>query len=86
MMQPLLCLRYQVLKVEMGEDNSWEKNVKVFFGRKNVVIGELNLAFEVLAATFSVELYAMLRHSVGFMLVLMTQAVHTRLRSIDKTA
>ena len=86
MMQHLLCFRHQVLEVEMGEDKRWEKNVKVFLRRKNVVVGELNLAFEVLAAAFGVELYAMLRHSIGFMLVLVTEAVHTRLRSIDKTA
>ena len=70
----------------MGEDKRWEINIKVFFGRKNVVVGKLYLAFEVLAAAFGVELYAMLRHGVGFMLVLVTEAVHTRLRSIDKTA
>ena len=85
-MQHLLCLRHQVLEVEIGKDKRWEINVKVFFGRKNVVVGELNLAFEVLAATFGVVLYAMLRHSMGFMLVLVTEAVNTRLRSIYKIA
>ena len=85
-MPRLLCLRQQVLKIEMDEDKRLEMEFKVFLRRKNVVVGELNLAFEVLAAAFGVELYAMLRHGVGFMLVLVTEAVHTRLRSIDKTA
>ena len=82
----LLCLRQQLLKVEMDEDKRLEMDVKLFVRRKNIVVGELDLAIEVLAAAFGVELYAMLRHGVGFMLVLVTEAVHTRLRSIDKTA
>ena len=85
-MKCLLSLRQQFLKIEMREDYRLEMDVKVFLGRKNVVVGKLNLAFEVLAAAFGVELYAMLRHSMSFMLVLVTEAVHTRLRSIDKTA
>ncbi len=85
-MKCLLSLRQQFLEIEMREDYRLEMDVKVFLRRKNVVFGELNLAFEVLAAAFGVELYAMLRPSVGLMLVLVTEAVHTRLRSIDKTA
>lgn len=62
----------------MTGDYRLEMNVKVLFlRRKNVVVGELNLAFEVLAAAFGVELYAMLRHGVGLILVLVTEAVHT---------
>ena len=61
-------------------------DVEVFVRRKNVVVGELDLAVEILAAAFGVELYAMLRHGMGLMLVLVTEAVQTRLRSIDETA
>ena len=61
----------------MDEDKRLELDVKVFFGRKNVVVGELNLAFEVLTAAFGVELEAVLWHSVGLMLVLVAMAMHT---------
>ena len=85
-MQHLLCLRQQLLKVEMGEDKRLEMDVEVFVGRKNVVVSKLDLAVEVLAAAFGVELDTVLRHGMGLMLVLMTEAVRTRLRSIDETA
>ena len=86
MMQHLLCFRQQLLKIEMREDYRLKMDVKVFFGRKNVVVGELYLAFEVIAATFGVELDAVLLHKMGLMLMLVTEAVQTRLRSIDETA
>ena len=86
MMPRLLCLRQQVLKIEMDEDKRLEKEVLLFVGRKNVVVGELNLAFEVLAAAFGVELEAMLWHSVGLMLVLMAMAMHARLCRVNEAA
>ena len=58
----------------------------MFFGRKNVVVGELDQAFEVLAATFGIELQAMVLYKMSLMLVFVGQAMHTRLRSVDETA
>ena len=59
---------------------------KVFLRRKNVVVGELNLAFEVLAAAFGVELEAVLWHSVSLMLVLVAMAMHARLCRVNEAA
>ena len=71
----------------MTGDYRLEMNVKVLFvGRKNVVVGELNLAFEVLAAAFGVELDSVLWHSVGLMLVLMAMAMHARLCRVNEAA
>ena len=55
-MPRLLCLRQQLLKVEMEEDKRLEMDVKLFLRRKNEVISKLDLAVEVVAATFSIEL------------------------------
>jgi len=57
---------------------------EVFFGRKNIVVGELYLAFKLLAAAFGVKLEAVLRHSLGFMLVFVTETMEASLRSITK--
>lgn len=86
MMPRLLCLRQQLLKVEMDEDKRLEKDVKLFFRKKNVVVSKLNLAFEVLATAFGVELEAVLWHSVGFMLMLVAMTMHARFCRINKTA
>ena len=86
MMQHLLCLRQQVEDVEIGEGKRLKMNVKVFFGRKNVVVGELDQAFEVLAATFGIELQAMVLYKMNLMFVFVGQAMHTRFCRIDKTA
>ena len=74
------------MKIEMDEDKRLEKEVLLFFGRKNVVVGKLNLAFEVLAAAFGVELEAVLWHSMGLMLVLMAMAMHARLCGVNEAA
>ena len=55
-MKCLLSLRQQHLKIEMSEDYRLKMDVKVFLRRKNIVVGELDLAFEVLTAAFGVEL------------------------------
>ena len=86
MMQHLLCLRQQVEDVEIGEGKGLEMNVKVFFGRKNVVVGELDQAFEVLAAAFGIELKSVLMHKMSLMLMFVGKAMHTRFCCIDKTA
>ena len=86
MMPRLLCLRQQLLKVEMDEDKRLEKDVKLFFRKKNVVVSKLNLAFEVLATAFGVELEAVLWHSVGFMLMFVAMTMHARFCRINKTA
>ena len=59
---------------------------EVFVRRKNVVVGELYLAFEVLAAAFGVELNAMLWHSVGFMFVLVAMAMRARFCRVNEAA
>ena len=86
MMPRLLCLRQQVLKIEMDEDKRLEMEFKVFLRRKNVVVGELNLAFEVLAAAFGVELkdVRVCEMRLVFVLMLMPHAVQARLRRIDE--
>ena len=85
-MENLLCLRQQVEDVKMGEGKRLKMNVKVFVGRKNEIVGELDDALEVLAAAFGVELKTVLMHKMGLVFVLVTEAMWTRLRSIDETA
>ena len=70
----------------MGQDERLQAENQVFVRRKNVVVGELYLAFEVLAAAFGVELDAMLWHSVGFMFALVVMAMRARLCRVNETA
>ena len=70
----------------MGQDEGLQAENQVFVRRKNVVVGELDLAIEVLAAAFGVELEAVLWHSVGLMLVLVAMAMHARLCSVNEAA
>ena len=60
----------------MGQDEGLQVDHQVFLRRKNVVVGKLNLAFEILAAAFGVELDAVLWHSVSFMLMLVAMTMH----------
>ena len=85
MMQHLLCLRQQLLKVVTNEDKRIELNIKVFLGRKNEVVGELNDTVEILAAAFGVELHRILMHEVGLVLMIVSQAMVARLSSINET-
>ena len=55
-MPRLLCLRQQLLKIEMEEDKRLEMDVKLFLRRKNEVISKLDLAVEIVAAAFGAEL------------------------------
>ena len=55
MMPSLLCLRQQIKKSLMNEDKRLEMDVKVFVGRKNVVVSKLYLTFEILTATFGIK-------------------------------
>ena len=70
----------------MGEDKGLKMDVKVFFGRKNKVVGELDLALEVLAATLRIELYLMRLREMSFMFVLMLKAMGTSLRRLAEAA
>ena len=70
----------------MRQDDGLQVDNQVFVGRKNEVVGELDLAVEVLAAAFGVELEAVLWHSVGFMLMLVAMTMHARFCRINKTA
>ena len=83
-MERLLCLRQQLLKVEMDEDKRLEMDFGIFFWRKDVVVGELYLAFKLLAAAFGVKLETVLLYSMGLMFVLMTETMEASLRSITK--
>lgn len=87
MMPRLLCLRQQLLKVEMEEDKRLEMVVKLFVKRKNEVIGELDLAVEVIAAAFGIELHDIVRQSgFHFMLVMMIPAMHAVVGCIAQAA
>ena len=82
----MFCLRHQVLKVEMGEDKGLKMDVKVFLRGKNKVVGELDLALEVLAAAFRIELYLMRLREMSFVFVLMVVAMQARFRRLAKAA
>ena len=86
MVENLLCLRQQFLNVKMREDKRLEMDVKMFVGRKNEVVGELNQALEILTAAFGVELKPVLMYKMGFMFVFMAMAMRTRLGRINETA
>ncbi len=87
MMPCLLCLRQQLLKVEMDEGKRLEIDVKLFVRRKNEVIGELNFAVEVIAAAFGIKLHDIVRQS-GFhlMLVMVIPAMYAVVGCIAQTA
>ena len=61
-------------------------DVKMFVGRKNEVVGELDQALEILAAAFGVELKSVLMHKMGFMFGFMAMAMRTRLGRVNKAA
>ena len=61
-------------------------NVKLFFGRKNEVVGELDEALVIFATTFGVELKSMVMNEMGLVLMLVVEAMQARLGSVDKAA
>ena len=77
MMENLLCLRQQVKDVKMGEGKGLKMNVKVFVGRKNEVVGELNHTLEILAAAFGVELQTVVLYKMSLMLMFVGKAMRT---------
>ena len=87
MMKGLLYLRQQLLKIEMREDYRLEMNVDVFVRRKNVVVGKLDLAVEVIAAAFGIEMEDLVkRDRLRFVLMMVTQAMHAFRGGIAETA
>ena len=61
-------------------------NIKLFVRRKNEVVGELDLAVEVLTATFGVELYDILRQrGFHFVLMMVLPAMHAVVGGIAQT-
>ena len=70
----------------MDEGKGLKLGIKVFLGRKNEVVGELDDAVEVLAAAFGVELNDILMREMGFVPMLMPHAMMARLRRIDETS
>ena len=63
----------------MDENKRLEMDVKVFFGRKNEIVGKLDFALEVLAAALCIELCFMRLREMGLMVVLMVVAMQARL-------
>ena len=87
MMQGLLCLRHQVLQFEVNENKRLKMDVQMLVRRKNVVVGELDLAVEVVAAAFLFEMkHIVLCCMTSFVLMLMLKAMGTRLRRRDAKA
>ena len=70
----------------MDEGKRLEMDVKVFFGRKNEVVGELDFALEVLAAAFRIELDFMRLREMSLVFVLMLKAMQARLRRLAEAA
>jgi hypothetical protein len=79
-------LRVQLRQVEMGQEEGLKVDNQMFFGRKNVVVGELDEAFEVLAAAFGVELQVVVLYKMSLMLVFVGKAMLTRFSRINETA
>ena len=86
MMPTLLCLRQQLLKVEVNEDKRLEMDVKMFVRRKNEVVGKLDLAVEVLTTAFGVELddIVLQDHLCFLVLVMVPQAMHACCGSVTE--
>ena len=71
----------------MREDYRLEMNVDVFVRRKNVVVGKLDLAVEVIAAAFGIEMEDLVkRDRLRFVLMMVTQAMHAFRGGIAETA
>lgn len=68
----------------MCQDKGLEMDVKVFFERKNEVVGELDFALEILAAAFCIELDFMWLREMSLVFVLMLKAMQARLRRLAK--
>ena len=61
----------------MGQDEGLQAENQVFVRRKNIVVGELDLAIEVLAAALGVELNGILwRSGFHLMIIMMPHAMH----------
>ena len=75
-------------QVQTGQDKGLQTDNQVFVWRKNIVVGELYLTVEVLAAAFGVELNDFLRQSwLCFLVVMMvSQTMYTFSGGIAKTA
>ena len=79
----------QVRQVKMGQDKGLQLDNQMFVGRKNIVVGELDLAVEVLATALGIimECFVLLKVCFGsFVLVFMVEAVHTLVCHYAKTA
>ena len=73
----------------MGQDEGLQIDNQVFVNRKNIVVGELDLAIEIVAAAFGIELDPIKLPKVHFgffMLLLMVKAMHTMVCHCTKAA
>ena len=70
----------------MGQDEGLQADNQVFVRRKNEIIGKLDLAVEVIAAAFGIELHDIVRQSgFHFMLMMVTPAMHAVVGGIAQT-
>ena len=70
----------QVRQIKMGQYKGLQFDNQMLVWRKNIVVGELNLSVEVLAAALGIimECFVLLKVCFGsFVLVFMVEAVHT---------
>ena len=71
----------------MRQDDGLQVDNQVFVRRKNEAVGELDLAVEVIAAAFGIELHDIVRQSgFHFMLVMVTPAMHAVVGCIAQAA
>ena len=71
----------------MWQDDGLQVDNQVFVRRKNEIVGELYLAVKVITAALGVELDDIVRQmGFHFMLVMVTQTMHTIRGSIAETA
>ena len=76
-------------QVQTGQDKGLQADNQVFDWRKNIVVGELDLAVEVFAAAFGIELESIKLPKVRFgffVLLLMVKAMHTMVCHCTKAA
>ena len=76
----------ELRQVEMGQNDGLQIDNQVFVGRKNIIVGELDLAVEVFAAALGIELDDIVQFSGFHLMVLMMvpHAMHTCHRGITE--
>ena len=73
----------------MGQEEGLQVDNQMFVNRKNIAVGELDLAVEIVAAAFGIELESIKLPKVRFgffVLLLMVKAMHTMVCHCTKAA